>query len=459
MAACTGSEPGQTKGDAKAMTVEIIPIGGLGEVGKNMTALGFDGKYIIVDMGIRLDSIMAFEDANIGDMSREELININGIPDDTILHGRNVRAIVLTHGHLDHVGAVGKLVHAYNAPIYGTPFTIEITKRLLREERHFHIKNEFRTVAPGDAVKVDGIDIEFIPVTHSILHTALVLASNGGKSVLCASDFKLDEEPLLGYRTDRVRLKRLAGEGLFAAMVGTVRMDDPGPTLSEAYARRKLEEVMKEAVSSRGLILATTFSSHIVRLKSIIDLSFEMGRTPVLVGRSLHNYCTAALDLGLVDFPPELHIHGRPNAVHNLLREVQRSKEDFVLVCTGHQGEPTSVLTRIVDGQFPLRVENGDKVIFSASVIPNPINESNRELLETKLRAQGAHIYRDVHVSGHAGRVDTAEFIELVQPEHIIPCHGTSDKLRLMLELGKELGYPSGHLHQLRNGSSLRLGE
>ena len=441
------------------MTLEIIPVGGLGEVGKNMTALGFDGKYIIVDMGIRLDSIMAFEDANIGDMSREELININGIPDDTILRGRDVRAIVLTHGHLDHVGAVGKLAHAYNAPVYGTPFTIEITKRLLREERRFNIKNEFRTVTPGDTVKVDGIGIEFIPVTHSILHTALVLASNRGRSVLCASDFKLDEEPLLGYKTDRARLKRLAGEGLFAAMVGAVRVDDPGPTPSEAYVKKRLEEVMKEASSSGGLVLATTFSSHIVRLKSIVDLSFEMGRTPILVGRSLRNYCTAALDLGLVDFPPELRIHGRPNAVHNLLREVQRSKKDFVLICTGHQGEPTSVLTRIADGQFPLKVNNRDEVIFSASVIPNPINESNRELLETKLRAQGAHIYRDVHASGHAGRADTAEFIELVQPEHLIPCHGTSDKLRLMLELGEELGYSSGHLHQLRNGGSLEFGE
>jgi ribonuclease J len=138
---------------------------------------------------------------------------------------------------------------------------------------------------------------------------------------------------------------------------------------------------------------------------------------------------------------------------------VQRSKKDFVLICTGHQGEPTSVLTRIADGQFPLKVNNGDEVIFSASVIPNPINESNRELLETKLRAQGAHIYRDVHASGHAGRADTAEFIELVQPEHLIPCHGTSDKLRLMLELGEELGYSNEHLHQLRNGGSLTFGE
>lgn len=440
------------------MTVEILPVGGLGEVGKNMTALGFDGKYIIVDMGIRLDSIMAFEDTDIGSMGREELININGIPDDSVLRGKKVKAIVLTHGHLDHIGAVGKLAHAYDAPIFGTPFTIELTRRILREERCFKVRNELISVEPGDAVKVDGIELEFIPVTHSILHTALVLASNGSDSVLNASDFRLDEEPLLGYKTDRARLKRLSKEGLLAAIIGTVRLEDPGPTPSEAHVKGMLNEVMNESSSGGGLVIATTFSSHIARLKSIVDLSFEMGRTPVMVGRSLRNYCTTALDLGLVDFPPELHIHGRPNAVHNLLRGVQRSKEDYVLICTGHQGEPNSALSRIADGQLPVEVDNGDEVIFSASVIPNPINESNRQLLETKLRAQGARIHRDIHASGHAGKTDTAEFIQLARPEHLVPCHGTSDKLRLMLELGREMGYSDGHMHHLRNGISLRLG-
>ncbi|MFH1821473.1 MAG: MBL fold metallo-hydrolase [Methanobacteriota archaeon] len=441
------------------MTVEILPVGGLGEVGKNMTALGFNGNYIIIDMGIRLDSIMAFEDAEIGKMSREELININGIPDDNILRGRKVKAIVLTHGHLDHIGAVGKLAYAYDAPIYGTPFTIELTKRLLREESGFKMKNELIPVNLKDSVKTHGIEIEFIPATHSILHTAFVLAKNGGDSVLFASDFKLDEQPLLGEKTDRARLKRLASEGLLAAFVGAIRMDEQGPTQSEAHARDMLREVMTEASSGNGLVIATTFSSHIVRLKSIVDLAFEIGRTPVLVGRSLRNYCTAAMDVGLVDFPPELSIHGRPNAVQNLLRDIGRSRSDFVLICTGHQGEPTSVMSRIANGQLPLDVKDGDEVIFSASVIPNPINVSNRELLETKLRAKGAHIYRGVHVSGHAGRVDTSEFLDMIKPKNLVPCHSTSDKLRSMVELGRELGYTDDHLHQLRNGTSLRLGD
>ncbi len=440
------------------MTVEILPLGGLGEVGKNMTALGFDGKYVIIDMGIRLDSIMAFEDAEIGKMSREELININGIPDDSPLRNRKVRAIVLTHGHLDHIGAVGKLAHSYDVPIYGTPFTLELVKHVIREERNFKPKNELRTVMPGDSVEVDGIELEFIPAAHSILQTVFIAARNSNETLLCASDFKFDEEPLIGYKTDRVRLKQLARDGVLAALVGGIRVDEPGPTPSEGHAKEMLQEAMEEASSTGEAVLVTTFSSHITRLKSIVDLSFELGRTPVLIGRSLRNYCTAALNLDLVDFPPELRIHGRPNAVHNLLREIEKSREDYVLVCTGHQGEPTSVLSRIANGQLPFKVRRDDEVIFSASVIPNPINESNRELLETKLRAQGARIHRDVHVSGHAGRVGTIEFIKLVQPEHLVPCHSTVDKLKLMLKLGQELEYSNENLHLLRNGSCLKLG-
>lgn len=441
------------------MVIEIIPLGGLGEIGKNMTAIGFDGEYVVVDMGIRLDAILGFEDIDIGGMSREELIGMNGIADDTPLRGKDVKAIILTHGHLDHIGAFGKLAHAYDAPAYGTPFTVELTKHVIHEERMFDVKNELKPVMPGDIVDIGDLELEFIGVTHSILQTVVVAIHSPKGTLLYASDFKFDDEPLLGYTTDYSRLKQLGGEGVLAAMIGTVRMNEPGPTPSEARAREMLREVMERAISSGGGVLVTTFSSHITRIKSIVDLSYEFGRTPLILGRSLHNYCTIASKLGLVDFPPELHIHGRPNAVHNLLEEVETSRSDYVLIVTGHQGEPTSILTRIANGQLPFKIRKGDEVIFSASTIPNPINESNRELLETKLRAQGARVHKDVHVSGHAGRQETKELIELVRPEHLIPCHGTTDRLELMAEMGRQLGYPNGRIHILQNGKCLRLGE
>ncbi|MEW6222496.1 MAG: MBL fold metallo-hydrolase [Candidatus Hadarchaeota archaeon] len=438
--------------------IEILPLGGMNEVGKNMTAVGIDGRYIVVDMGIRLDSVLAFEDAEIGSMSREELININAIPDDGVLRRKKVKAIVLTHGHLDHIGAVGKLAGAYDVPIYGTPFTMELTKRMLREEKGQKPKNEFVRVAPGGKIELNGTTLEFIPAAHSILQTAFVLIRGDGGSILMASDFKLDDDPLIGQRTDEARLRRLGREGLFSAMIGAIRLEDPGHTLSEAHAKKMLEEKIGEACEGRGLVITTTFSSHIVRLKSIVDVAFKLGRTPVLVGRSLHNYTQAATSIDLVDFPAELRIHGRPNSIGGLLKEIDKKREEYVLVCTGHQGEPTSVLSRIADGRLPLEVKRGDDVIFSASVIPNPVNQSNREMLEAKLTAQGARVHRDVHVSGHGGRADTATFIEMINPEHIIPCHGTPDKLKMMLELGKELGYSKANMHTVANGVSVRVG-
>jgi ribonuclease J len=277
--------------------------------------------------------------------------------------------------------------------------------------------------------------------------------------VLCASDFKLDGGPVLGDTNDYGRLKRLANDGLLAALVGAVRVDEPGPTPPEVRAREMLQEVLMEAVSTRGSVLVTTFSSHMARIKSIVELSLELGRTPVVLGRSLRRYCSAAVELGLVKFPEELRIHGRPNAVRNQLREIENSRGDYVLIVTGHQGEPTSVLSRIADGRLPFKIRQGDEVVFSASVIPNPINQSNREVLEAKLDVQGAHVYRDVHVSGHAAKWDTGEFIKLVKPEHLVPCHGQFEKLEIVADIGRVLGYSNEQLHVLRNGQSLKLGD
>jgi ribonuclease J len=439
--------------------VEILPLGGMNEIGKNMTAIGFEEEYVIVDMGIRLDSILAFEDAEIGKMSKRELVNINAIPDDSVLRDKKIRAIILSHGHLDHIGAVGKLAAAYDVPIYGTPFTIEIVRQLIREESGpVPEEGMLRRVMLGTSLRVGEITVEFIPITHSIPQTAAILLEKKEESVLVASDFKLDEVPLLGRKIDIRRLDELGKSGLLVAMVGTVRLDEDGPTPPEARARELLAKAMRDAGEGKGLVFVTTFSSHMARLKSIVEISFEIGRTPVLVGRSLRNYSAAALALDLVNFPSGLRIHGRPNAARKVLREIGNSRSDYVLVCTGHQGEPTSVLTRIADRKLPLQIREGDEVIFSASVIPNPINQSNRAILETKLEAQGARIHRDVHVSGHAGRADTREFVKLVNPEHVVPCHGTPERLRAMSELARDMGYPVERIHLIGNGASLMVG-
>jgi ribonuclease J len=150
-------------------------------------------------------------------------------------------------------------------------------------------------------------------------------------------------------------------------------------------------------------------------------------------------------------------VYGTPWTIKKFLKKANGSRGDYVLICTGHQGEPTSVLSKIADQKLPFRIEDDDQVIFSASVIPNPINQNHRSLLETKLLVQGARIHRDVHVSGHAARVDTAEFLRALSPRHLLPCHGTPEKLEAMMGLGRELGYGEEHLHLLENGRPLRL--
>ena len=438
--------------------MEILPIGGLDEVGKNMTAIGFGNTYVVVDMGVKLENILGFDDISIGEMSRAELINIDGIPDDTPLRKKNVVAILLTHGHLDHIGAIGKLAGEYDAPIYGTPFTIGLVRDVLQDEKTFKVTNALKVVNPGKEVDIGGIRAEFIPITHSILQTSAVAVHGPDGTVLCASDFKLDHTPTLGPASDLDRLGELSNDGPVAAMVGAVRLDDEGPTPSESHAREMLKKTMDEAMSSGKGMVVTTFSSHMARLKSIVELSYELGRTPIMLGRSLKKYCSTACNVGIVEFPPELEIHGRPNSVGKAMRRIRGRREDYVLIVTGHQGEPNSILTRIADEQLPFRIKKHDEVIFSASVIPNPLNESNRKLLETKLQIQGAHIHRDVHVSGHAGRRDTREFLDLVKPEYLIPCHATSDKMEILADMGKEAGCSEDGIHVLKNGQRVNLG-
>jgi len=434
--------------------LEVLPLGGLGEVGRNMTAVNLGGGYVVVDMGVRLDAIQAFEEADLSRMSLEELVRISAIPDDRPLRGKKVRAILLTHGHLDHIGAVGKLLRFYRAPLYGTPYTLELVKRLVLEEGK---ETEMVPVRPGERVELGDLEVHFLPANHSIPQTVFLLLREGDHSLLFATDFKLDEEPLLGQPTDLQELRRRVGE-LEAAMVGAVRVDEPGPTGSEGKARRMLEETMGRAERKGKAMLVTTFSSHIARIRSIVELSEELGRIPVVVGRSLRHYLSAALSLNLVHLPPDLPIHGTPPSIKKFLKKANGSRGDYVLICTGHQGEPTSVLSKIADHKLPFRIEEGDQVIFSASVIPNPINQNNRSLLEAKLTVQGAVIHRDVHVSGHAARRDTAEFLRALSPKHLLPCHGTPEKLEALVELGRELGYGEGLLHRLENGRPLRLG-
>jgi ribonuclease J len=434
--------------------MEILPLGGLGEIGKNMTAVSFGKECVILDMGIRLDTLLSFEDLEIGSLRKRELVSRNIIPDDRPLTGRRVRGIIISHAHLDHVGAVTKLASAYAAPIIGTPYTLEVLKKLRAEEKAYHLPNRLIPLQPGGRLRLGEIEIELIHATHSTPQTVFVVVRRGEKRFLYASDFKFDNEPILGPPIDFSPLRR-ESEPL-AAMIGTVRLNEEGPIPSERWVADQLLRVMKEASDGKGIII-TTFSSHLARLKTIIDISLRLGRTPVVVGRSLRDYLSAGMKIGIIRLPQEVKLGGRISSSRGLLRKVKESKEEYVLICTGHQGEPNSVLSLIADGQLPYEIEKGDSVIFSASVIPHPINQANRELLETKLQLKGAKIYKEVHASGHAGRAETLEFLKLVRPRHVVPCHGTEDRLRVLYEMARELGYSQSEIHLASNGVPVEI--
>lgn len=440
------------------MSIEITPLGGMGEIGKNMTVLSFEEGQVIVDMGIRLEKVLELGNRNIKSIDREKLVRIGGIPDDSKVRADDVSAIILTHGHLDHIGAIGKLAHKYEAPIYATSFTAELVKQVIQGKKKSEVDNDVKEVKLKDSEQIGDLEVEFIPGAHSIPQNNFPTIHSSEGTVICVGGFKIDRNPVLGSRTDHQSIKRLENEGSVTSLVCSVKADKPSPTPSESHAQEMLEDVMSEASDQGRGLLITTFSTHIARIKTIIEIAYELERRPIILGRSLREKCKIASGLGLINFPSDLRILGHRNSIRKALETINESREDYVVITTGHQGEPNALLSRIADREEPYKIKPGDEVIFSASVIPNPINEANREKLETKLEAQGAHIHRNIHVSGHAGKPGTKKLIKEINPDHLIPFHGTVKKMKCVLEIGREIGHSEDQLHMLKNGQTLSLG-
>jgi ribonuclease J len=210
--------------------------------------------------------------------------------------------------------------------------------------------------------------------------------------------------------------------------------------------------------NEKSAVVITTFSSHIARLKSIVDFSKRLGRQPLFVGRSLNKYVNAAINVKLCPFSKEIRLASYKKQVEKNLKRVNADRTKYVLVCTGHQGEPGSVLDRMSKSQLPFQLNFEDHVIFSSSVIPTEVNIKNRKALDDKLKKRGVRIFNNIHVSGHAGREDLRDFINMMKAEHIIPAHGDRDKLLPMVELCNELGYKTGkNVHLMQNGEHLKI--
>jgi len=442
--------------------VEVNAIGGYEEIGRNMTAIRVDEDIVIIDMGLRLDRIAIHEDAEIERMHSIDLIKMGAIPNDAVLSKSkgSVKAIVCTHGHLDHIGAVPKLAHRYEAPIISTPFTAELIAQQIRVEKKFGVENPIYTLEAGQMYHITpDVAVEFVRATHSIPDPIFAVLHTPTGALIYANDFKLDRTPVIGKPPDFKRLKSLGKEGVLALIVESTRVKEAGKTPSEQIAKDLVRDVLLGTEEEGNGVLVTTFSSHIARVKSIVEAADEMNRRPLILGRSMERYLGTAEGMGYVELPNNIGVYGNRRSVDKILKRItQDGKEKYLPVITGHQGEPESLLTRIASELTPYQVTPGDKIVFSAEVIPTPINEANRYSLETKLKMHGARLYTDVHVSGHAAREDHWELIKMLKPDHIFPTHGDLSMTSSYVELAEEAGYSlRDNIHLLRNGQNIAI--
>ncbi|MFZ1316608.1 MAG: RNase J family beta-CASP ribonuclease [Methanothrix sp.] len=441
--------------------IAIIAVGGYNEIGRNMTAIRIGKDIIVMDMGIRLDRVQIHEDTDVESLHAEDLISIGAIPDDSIMQSVDgkVRAIACTHGHLDHIGAISKLAHKYHAPIIASPFTADLISQEIRSEKIFGVNNPLKTMDAGERFQVTpDIELEFVRVQHSIVDCVFAAIHTPKGIIVYANDFKIDRTPTLGEAPDFARLRALGREGVLALITETTNASISGKTPSEQIAKDLVMDVLIGTEETRSGVLVTTFSSHIARIRAIIEAAHRMGRKPILLGRSMEKYWGTAVRTGYAH-QGEVSVFGRRKSVDKALKRIMNEgKDKYLPIMTGHQGEPGAILSRVANGETDLQVESGDKVIFSAGIIPQPLNESNRHTVVTKLKMRGGRIYDNVHVSGHACREDHWELLRMINPEHVIPSHGTLASHGSYLMIAEETGYSLGsNIHLVRNGQELLI--
>jgi ribonuclease J len=444
------------------MDIEIVAVGGYDEMGRNMTAVRCGKEIVIFDMGLRLDQIMIHEDADIENMHSLDLIQMKAIPDDTMMNTveGTVKAIVCAHGHLDHIGAIPKLAHRYNAPIIASPYTTELIRQQIAGEQKFGVNNKLFALKAGQRYTISPhLILEFVRMQHSIIDTVVPVLHTPHGAVVYVNDFKLDRTPVIGEPPDFARLRQLGKEGVLAVIVESTNININGRTPSERIARDLVRDTITSYEDDKNAIMVSTFSSHIARIKTIAECAHEIGRKPVLIGRSMERYSATAEQMKLVAFPSSLSMVGNRKSIDRTFRRIMKAgKEHFLPIVTGHQGEPGSILSRIVQEDTSYKVDRGDKIIFSAKIIPNPMNYGQRYMLETRLKMKGARIFDDLHVSGHAYREDHYEMIHLLNPEHIIPSHGGLTHTGAYANFAGELGYSlHNDLHLLSNGQRVLI--
>jgi len=448
------------------MEIEIATIGGYEAVGRQMTAVRAGDDVVIFDMGLNLSKVLIHDNVETERMHSLDLIDMGAIPDDRVMSDLegDVQAIVPTHGHLDHIGAISKLAHRYDAPVVATPFTIELVKQQIEGEQKFGVENDLIKMDAGETMSIGDsgkVDLEFVNVTHSIIDAINPVLHTPEGAIVYGLDKRMDHTPVIGDPIDMERFREIGreGEGVLCYIEDCTNANKKGRTPSESVAREHLRDVLYSMEDYDGGIVATTFSSHIARVKSLVEFANDIGRQPVLLGRSMEKYSGTAERLDFIDFPSDLGMFGHRKSVDRTFKRIMNEgKEDYLPVVTGHQGEPRAMLTRMARGETPYELDEGDKVVFSARVIPEPTNEGQRYQAEKLLGMQGARIYDEIHVSGHLNQEGHYEMLDALQPQHVIPAHQDMKGFSGYVDLASNEGYKLGRdLHVTRNGNLIQL--
>ncbi len=430
--------------------MEICTIGGFEEVGKNMTAVKVGEDVIIFDAGIYLPPLIELQEQEQQIKYTEKMLRrIKAIPDDLILDKLGwrdkVKAIVIGHAHLDHVGGLPYLAHRYpQAEIFATGFTMQVLNSILEDEK-IYLKNKKRVIKENEKLKLKGtsgdIDLEFIHTTHSTLQCVFVAWHTIEGTFFYALDFKFDKHPTIGEPPNYRRLKELGKKGVKCLVVDSLYSDTDRRTASERIARNLLEDALSTIRDKNSALFITTFSSHIARLKSIVEFGKKTKRQIIFMGRSLNKYVNAANKIKQCPFYNQIKLIKYRRHINAVLSKIDKDRGKYLIVCTGHQGEKGAILDRITQGETPFKFSSGDNVIFSSSIIPATPNINARAKLDKKLRKKGVRLQTDIHVSGHGGREDLRDLIEILKPKNIIPAHGSLEQEVPMVDLAKELGY------------------
>ena len=421
-----------------AKPLKIIPLGGLGEIGKNITLYEYDGDMFLSDCG------MSFPD--------EEMPGIDiVIPDFTyVLENKDkIKGLVVTHGHEDHIGAIPYLLRNFNLPIYATRLTIGLIEGKLREHKLLN-EAKLNVTNPGDVVTLGKFKIEFIHVNHSIPDAVGFAITCPAGTVIQTGDFKIDTTPIDDYVIDIGRFAELGKKGVLALLSDSTNAERPGYTMSERKVGESFEQLFRKAHNKR--IVVATFASNIHRVQQIIDVAQSRGRKVAVTGRSLENLVQVGQDLGYLNVPENILIP---------IDAIKRYPDDkLVIITTGSQGEPMSALTRIAFGEHrKVNIGPNDYVIISATPIPGNekmVGNVVNELMKHNVEVIYEKMY-EVHVSGHACQEELKLMMGIVKPQYFIPVHGEQKHLQKHAGLAMSMGYDMKHIYLGNIGEKISL--